>query len=137
MEKISFRSGLAFPTNTVTMPVGDTLTKQSFKDSCDVNKIMEKYELTGVLDDGQSIGGPRYIDCTGLLSYQESLNVVMEAEASFMDLTAKVRSRFENNPAIMLEFLSNPANAKEAMELGLINGKPEVPAVVSVSTEAK
>lgn len=123
MEKVSFRAGLAFPTCAITMPEGNSLTKQAFADECNVNKIMERYELTGVLDDGKSVGGARHIDCTGLLSYQESLNVVMEAESSFMDLTAKVRSRFDNNPANMIEFLSNPANADEALALGLINGK--------------
>lgn len=41
-----------------------------------------------------------------------------------MDLPAKVRSRFENDPQKFLEFCSDPKNRDEAVSLGLIMSAP-------------
>jgi hypothetical protein len=37
----------------------------------------------------------------------------------FEDLPAEVRFRFDNKPAELLKFMSDPANADEAIDLGL------------------
>jgi hypothetical protein len=43
----------------------------------------------------------------------------------FEDLPAEVRFKFDNKPAELLKFMSDPANADEAIDLGLF--KPSEP----------
>lgn len=96
-----------------------TPTKQSFKDSCDINKIMRRYENTGLIEHAQSVRGA-YGDFTGVSDYHTSINRVMAAQDAFMALPAAIRKRFDNEPSELLAFLDDPANEAEAVELGLI-----------------
>lgn len=102
---------------------GPSMTKQSFKDECDINRILMKYQKTGLLTHVQSYGG-RYEDLPSNLDYQESLNAIMAAEEAFMSLPSSLRSRFGNDPATFLDFVGNPANENELVELGLANPRP-------------
>lgn len=99
-------------------------TKQADRDSCDINKILERFELTGQLPD-MITRDPVYGDFADVPSYQESLNVVSMAHEQFAALSAKVREHFHNDPAEMLEFCSDPANGEEMVKLGLAVKRPE------------
>lgn len=99
--------------------VEPTLTKQSLAEDCDINVIMARFEKTGLLSHTNE-ASPRYGDFADVVDYDESLRVVMEADEAFMSLPAKVRARFENDPAQLIEFVRDPANAVEALALGLI-----------------
>lgn len=103
---------------------GPTMTKQSFRDECDVNLILKRFESTGVVDHLAS-SNPRYGDFTSAEDYQTSLNIVMSAEDSFMSLDPKIRLRFDNDPVLFLDFVGNPANNTELIALGL--AKPSIP----------
>lgn len=92
-------------------------TKQSFKDDCDVNKIIPKYERTGILTHLNKIEG-RYGDVTGL-DFQTAQDIVNEATNLFASLPSNVRNRFQNNPAMFLDFMDNPDNTDEMVKLGL------------------
>lgn len=94
-------------------------TKQSYADVCNINKMIARGRLPLV----SKIPG-RYVDCTIGTDYQQALNIVKSAESAFMSLPAKVRSRFQNNPQALLEFLADPNNKAEAIELGLIKADP-------------
>lgn len=97
-------------------------TKQSFKDECDINHIMARYQKTGVLDFAQK-HAPQYGDCTGV-EFQAGMQKIAQARSMFEELPSKLRLRFSNDPAEFLEFVQNPANREEAKELGLL--KPEL-----------
>lgn len=86
----------------LSCPPEDGMTKGSFADECDINKIMARYERTGQLPE-MVRQDPRFGDFSDVPSYQESLERVMFAEAQFMALPAKVRAECENDPAIFLE----------------------------------
>lgn len=101
-------------------------TEQSHKDSCDINVLMAKYERSGVIPRGAS-GEPFYGDFTGIDDYQSALNAVMEAEESFMQLPAKIRAQFDNDPQKLLTFLADDKNRQAAIDLGLIDA-PNAPA---------
>lgn len=104
-----------------------TRTQQQFKAECDINNIMAKYKKTGVLP-SLIKADPRYGDFSDVLDYQESLNIVMHANDQFAALSAKVRRRFDNDPAKFLEFTADPKNAEEMIDLGLATRKlPEAP----------
>lgn len=106
---------------------GEAKTKQSFKDECDINTIMRRYEQTGVLQH-LSRGQPQYVDATSA-DYQASMELVVAAREMFDALPSRVRERFQNDPASMLAFVDNAENRDEAIKLGLIPAPvPEVKA---------
>lgn len=97
-----------------------TLTQQHFKDECDVNNILRKYEATGLVTHVAN-GTPSYGDFSSVLEFQQAQNILIEAQDAFDALPASLRKRFDNDPAVMLEFIENPDNREEAEKLGLLN----------------
>lgn len=93
-------------------------TKQSFKDDCDINSIMKKYEKTGVVAHQAKYQG-NYADVSGGLDYHASMNAVTRAQEMFMQLPASVRTKFGNDPGRFLEFAMDPANDEEMIKMGL------------------
>ncbi len=105
---------------------GESLTKQAFKDQVDINKIVAKYQKTGMVNHLNQ-REPFYGDVSDIRTYQESLDVVNKAEELFMGMTADVRAKFHNDPAEMVEFLADEKNSDEAVKLGLkTKREPEV-----------
>jgi len=96
-----------------------TLTQQHFKDECDINNILRQFNITGLLPEAPL--SPRYGDFTGIGDYHSALNQVIAAEDEFMRLPAQIRSRFENDPAKLIDFLEKSENKDEAIKLGLVN----------------
>lgn len=94
-----------------------SLTQQQFKDDADINFIVDRFMKTGHLPDPVSM--PQYVDYEGIFDFQSAMNVVRAADENFMRMDAKVRSRFNNSPQEFLDFFANPANADEAVRLGL------------------
>ena len=112
-------------------------TRQSEKDSCDVNKIMERYEKTGIIPSAQE--DMFYADVSQVGDYRDALERVEMANEYFMRLPARIREKFDNEPAAFLDFCSDPANKGELQELGLIERDEEAleaPAPVPEPPEA-
>jgi len=103
---------------------GNSLTKQGFKHVCDINKIIERYRKTGIIEHVNSKVA-MYGDFSNVGDYREALAKVSAAGELFRALPAKVRERFSNDPAEMLEFVNDVNNRKEAEELGFIIKKSE------------
>ena len=101
----------------VTINDEPSITQQQFREQADINEIMKKYKKTG--DWPQSVSRGAFMDTTNLPSYQEALDVVRAAESAFIELPAKVRRRFDNNPQELISFLEDPKNNQEAINLGL------------------
>lgn len=95
-----------------------TLAQQHFKDECDINNILQQFNITGLLP--QSPLSPRYGDFTGIGDYHTALNRVIAAQEEFDGLPAQIRARFDNDPAKLIEFLDDEANRPEAEVLGLV-----------------
>lgn len=96
-----------------------TLTQQQFKDDNDPNVVMQKFARTEDMTLFQQ-RSPRYGDFTGPNSYHDALNVVRAADSAFYALPARIRNRFQNDPAQFADFLSDDDNFDEAKELGLL-----------------
>ena len=96
-----------------------SLTQQHQADQADINYIVDQFNVTGILP--TSPISPQYGDFTGVGDYQSAMNAVIGMQDEFMSLPANVRSRFENDPEQLLDFLSNEENREEAIKLGLIN----------------
>lgn len=97
-----------------------SMTKQEFKDQCDINKIIKEFTITGQITHiSAKAAQGAFIDLPGELDYQTSLNVMIKAEEAFLALPAKIRDRFGNDPAEFLAFASDPKNGDELIELGI------------------
>lgn len=99
----------------------ESLTQQHQKDDADINVILKRFGITGQMPQGLRM--PSYGDFTGVQSYQEALNMVMEADSEFMRLPAEMRARFDNDAGKLLDFLADENNKAEAEKLGLVNTK--------------
>jgi len=123
------RSAYSPKTGSVLECSGPGLTKQQFKDECDINLIMAKVARGGVVN-FRNKHEPQYGDATAP-DFLDAMNTVVQAEEMFMDLPAKLRKRFENDPAQFLAFVDDVANRDEAISIGLISApkQSEVPTV--------
>lgn len=98
-----------------------SLAQQHSAEECDINYIVERFGVTGQLPENNR-PMPTYGDFTGISDYRAALDAVAAADSAFMNLPAKVRERFDNDPALFVDFCSSsdPADRSEAIELGLI-----------------
>lgn len=111
-------------TGEITYP--ERRVKQSFKAECDINNILKQYSVTGqIAHINQKAAQGAYVDLPDPLDFQESIELIRLAESSFSTLPAKVRDRFGNDPAEFLQFMADPDNQDEAIELGLATRRPD------------
>lgn len=114
-----------------TAVVGESRTLQYFKDDCDINVIMSRFLKSGELP--SSSKAPSYGDFSSPVDFQESLNIVMDAEDQFSSLPSRLRARFDNSPLNFLQFVSDPNNSEELVSLGLAVKRPSESDSVSSS----
>lgn len=110
---------------------GESKTDQSFKDDCDVNKIMEKYKTVENYNAVMALQNPgrakpQFGDFADMPDYAAAQNVIVRARNMFEALPSNIRDRFANDPAIFLEFMSDDKNKAEAIKLGLCQPDPVV-----------
>lgn len=100
----------------------DGRTKASFKDECNINLIVKKYQSTrhipGVRENGQ------YSDITAM-ELHDAMVQVAEAKTMFEELPSNIRDQFENDPVKFLDFTQDPENVDDMIELGLAKRIPE------------
>ncbi len=112
-------------------------TKQSFRDECDINLIMGKYQKTGALSHFNKFSGS-YGFATSE-DFSSAMRTVTMAQDMFDHLPSSIRNRFANDPAQFLEFVQVADNRDEAIELGLFPAEqerdevPEVPPKAALS----
>lgn len=100
-----------------------SLTKQSDRDSVDLNSIVAKYLRTGEAPGMKGL--PAYGDYSASTTLHDSMNIVRDAEAAFASLPAEVRDACNNDPGALLDLVADPARQEEAIALGLIEA-PEI-----------
>lgn len=106
-----------------------SLAVQNQKDEADINVIVRNFGLTGKVP--QNVRMPTYGDFEFVGDYKDALHAIKEADRAFYEMPAEVRNRFDNDPALFVDFCSDPANLDEARKLGLAppvqNVTPGVP----------
>lgn len=105
-----------------TKTIGHSLTKQSFKNECDINLILAKFQKTGAITHLQN-NQPQY-GFASAEDFHESLSIVATAQTMFAELPSSIRTKMHNDPAEFLAFVQDPANAAELVEMGLANAPP-------------
>lgn len=95
-----------------------SLAQQQFAEECDINNLVERYGLNGELP--ATVRAPEYNDYSEVGDFQSAMNAVNAARENFMQLPAKLRARFDNDPQRFLEFVHDDRNYQEARDLGLL-----------------
>ena len=108
----------------ITFDPKSSLTHTDMRKQCDINNIVEQYVSTGTLPTVRGAAFtkryPMFGDFTVGNDYQTIQNTLKASESAFLELPARVRERFHNNPSELVSFLQNEENRNEAEELGLI-----------------
>ncbi|NTW98997.1 MAG: scaffolding protein [Geobacteraceae bacterium] len=99
------------------------------KESCDINRIMNKYQKTGLIDHVSRYQG-RYGDFASVPDYQTAMHVVIAANEAFDSLPSNLRDRFNNDPEKFFAFVHDKENLDEMKKMGLI--APAVEPVIPV-----
>lgn len=98
--------------------------QQDQKNVVDVNSIISRYIRTGkVLSTTKN---PNFGDFTGIGDFHQVQNQIKSAENQFMSLPPNIRKLFGNNVGNLVDFISDPGNREQAIELGLLP-QPPVP----------
>lgn len=94
-----------------------SLTKQAFTKDSNIRTILGKYAKFGI---DPSVTRPQAIfGDFSRTDFEQQLINVTKIKSEFETLNVKIRERFKNNPAELLEFLADKKNDPEAVELGL------------------
>lgn len=104
----------------------ESRTRQEFKEESDINTIIDRF---GIGENPiQLQKWVENIDIVEAVSdYQTALNQIVEASKQFNSLPARIRSQFDNDPALFVDFVSNPANNEEMVRLGLAQVRQDPP----------
>lgn len=105
------------PSQKCVSPEGVEPAQQQFKEDCDINTIMARYQKGGAINH-VAIHQPQYGVSTPV-DYHAALNVVANAQSMFADLPSSLRRKFEGDPGRFLEYVQDEKNADEAKELGI------------------
>lgn len=100
----------------------ESLTKQSFRDECNINNIVNRFTNTGQLPTSNK-GEPHY-DFAPNIEFKEALDLTKKLHSEFNNLTAEEREQFDNNPTQYAEFLSLYAEAPESF-INVISPEPD------------
>ncbi len=92
----------------------DGRTKQSFKDECDINKIMARAEKAGTISHLQKFEGV-YADYSDY-DFFEATQKLTRGREVFDALPAELRREFGQSPAAFFAFVNDPANAEDLLE---------------------
>ncbi len=90
-------------------------TKQSFKDSCDINKLLEKGAKAGGLSHLQRHGA-RYGDFANI-DWENLPLQLAEGNQVFQELPAELKKEFNQNPAEFFNYVTDPQNEGRLHEL--------------------
>lgn len=117
--------GFHQPHDPVDLDCGDEMmTKQSHKDECDIHNILRQYQQTGIIQHINDRTGV-FDDLPSDLDYQASMNLMLDAQARFAALPAKVRDHYGNDPARFLAAFQDPDQEDTLRGFGLLNPKAD------------
>jgi len=98
-----------------------SLAEQNFLEETDINYIVDKFTRTGTIPEAPDLSAFQVFE--GPTDYHSALNSIIAAQEQFMTLPPAVRSKFDNDPQGLLDFLGDDKNYDEAVNLGLIPRK--------------
>ena len=95
----------------------DGRTKQSFKDSTDINKMLKKAQRTGSIAHLVKYPEEVYGEFDGEFDLLTAHSKIAKANEIFSELGSEVRSEFDNDPLKFVAFANKPENVGRLAEL--------------------
>jgi len=102
-----------------TIHTGQTLTRESFKDECNINSIMAKAQrgISVPINSKSAL----FQDVSDIGTFQSMHLRMQEIQEEFLhNVPAEIRLRHGNDPGRFADWLQKPENKDEAIALGLI-----------------
>lgn len=104
--------------------VDPSLTVQADAQESDINFIVKRFGITGELP--RNLEYVTNVDLTEAPdTYHGAMSILMRAQDTFMELPASVRTKFDNDPGLFMDFASDPANIDALRDMGLAVPKVE------------
>lgn len=103
---------------------GPSLTKQTFKDSTDINKMLNKAQQTGSIAHLMKYPEPVYGEFNAEFDLLTARAQIDRANTIFADLPSEVRNEFGNDALAFVKFAGDPANNDKLRELIPAIAKP-------------
>lgn len=97
--------------------VAENRTKQAFKDSCDINKMLKKAQQVGSLSHLMKYPEAVYGEFDGEFDLLTAYNRIKKAEKIFADAPSEVRREFNGDALAFVKFAGDPANNDRLREL--------------------
>lgn len=85
-------------------------TKQSFKDSCDINKMLKTAQVTGSISHLMKYPEAIYGEFDGDVDLLTARTRIDKAQKIFDELPSEIRSEFQNDALKFVRFAGDPAN---------------------------
>lgn len=111
------------------MNMGPNKVKLAERTQTDINLIMRKYLLNGIVDH-QNPKMAQYGDFSNAVEYWDALNKIQSANDMFMGLPSNVRDAVQNDPGKFMELMQDESRRDELEKLGLVEPK-EAKAIVT------
>jgi len=92
----------------------DGRTKQCFKDECDIDKIMTRFNVTGTISHISKFEG-QYADFSDF-DFHEQITRLTKGREIFDALPAELRQEFGQSPAKFFAYVNDPANIDKLEE---------------------
>lgn len=108
-------------------PFEPSLTQQHFAKDADLNTIVKRYGITDGAIPPAALNPEYFGDFTDAVDFREHLDRVKNAEDRFNALPADLRAQFGNDMVQLHDWVMNPANAEEAVTLGLLQKQEKLP----------
>jgi len=94
----------------------ESRTEQHHRTECDINVLLGRYRATGQLPAYSKMGS--FMDVTSM-DFQSAMDIVASGSRAFESLPSAIRNRFQNDPALFLDFVHDPANKDDLVKMGL------------------
>jgi len=104
--------------------------EQSHKDEVNINKIVKRAGGMELIAKVNALTQFQYDDVTGN-DFQESMNAIIKARDTFDQVPSDIRKQFDNDPAKFMDFVHNPENSDQLIQMGL-KKEPEVISPIEV-----
>lgn len=98
-----------------------SVVDQSAAQAMDLNRIVKQTRVTGLPPSDRQ---PLFTRADFGMDYHEAQNKILNVKLRFNALPARLRAEFDNDPKLLIDFISKPENQDLAIAKGLLPPKP-------------
>jgi hypothetical protein len=117
--RVVYDDATVLPSRGTKCTLAEGKTRQEDAKSADVNEILARV-LRGAVPLPQPLEDLVYADVSGIVDFRDAMEKVTRANSAFMQLDAKVRSAYDNDPALFLDAFQSEDGVRKLEELGVV-----------------